>query len=132
MADWSKKVVLIVDDNEVDRILLKGLLKKIGFKSIYEAEDGSVANFKLDNITATHGLIDIVFLDVKMPRIDGKKLLVDLKQNSITRNSKIIMVTGVSDKDGVEEIAILGADDYIVKPAAEEILKAKLEKMFKS
>ncbi|MES2769280.1 MAG: response regulator [Bdellovibrionota bacterium] len=129
MITWNKKVALIVDDNEVDRIVLKQILKKIGIKYIHEAEDGSLALFKRDNIIATDGQIDFIFIDVKMPRVDGKKLLMYLKTNPYTEKSKIIMVSGVNDKYEVEEIVASGANDYIIKPVDAEILRKKLEKL---
>lgn len=130
MISWRDKSALIVDDNQVDRLVLKQILKKIGFREICEAEDGSMANFKLQNVVSMSDQIDVIFLDVKMPRQDGLSLLKDIKSNRLTKKSKIIMVTGVSERHSVEDSMVAGADDYIVKPVDATIVKSKLEKLF--
>lgn len=130
MVSWRDKSALIVDDNQVDRLVLKQILKKMGFREIYEAEDGSMANFKLQNAASMSDAIDVIFLDMMMPRQNGISLLKDIKSNRQTKKSKIIMVTGVSEKHSVEDSLIAGADDYIVKPVDATIVKSKLEKLF--
>lgn len=121
---------IFVDDNSVDRLVLKQILKRMGFRDIYEAEDGSMANFKLQNFASMSNQIDVIFLDVRMPRRDGISVLKDIKADRLTKKSKIIMVTGVSEKDSVEDSMVAGADDYIVKPVDGDVLKTKLEKLF--
>lgn len=130
MVSWRDKSALIVDDNPVDRMVLKQILKKMGFREICEAEDGSMANFKLQNVVSMSDKIDVIFLDVMMPRQNGISLLKDIKTNRLTKKSKIIMVTGVSEKNSVEDSMVAGADDYIVKPIDANIVKSKLEKLF--
>jgi two-component system chemotaxis response regulator CheY len=130
MVSWREKVALIVDDNPVDRMVLKQILKKMGFREIFEAEDGSMANFKLQNMVSMSEKIDVIFLDVMMPRRNGISLLKDIKSDRLTKKSKIIMVTGVSERHSVEDSMVAGADDYIVKPVDATIVKSKLEKLF--
>lgn len=130
MISWRDKTALIVDDNSVDRLVLKQVLKRMGFREICEAEDGAVADFKIQNFVSMSEKIDVIFLDVRMPRRDGISLLKEIRSDRLTKKAKIIMVTGVSEKDSVEDSLLAGADDYIVKPVDPEVLKAKLEKLF--
>lgn len=130
MISWRDMSVLIVDDNPVDRLVLKQILKRMGFREICEAEDGSLADFKIQNFVSMSEHIDLIFLDVRMPRRDGISLLKRIRSNRLAKAAKIIMVTGVSEKDAVEDSFLAGADDYVVKPVDPETIQMKLEKLF--
>ena len=123
---FSKRV-LIVDDNAMDRIYLKGCLKALGFREIQEAEDGSIAQYKIDNSFKVNEPFDLLFIDLKMPRQNGMTLLERLKTHTKTHSLYIIMVTGSADLGDVHEARLKGVNDFIVKPVDPEVLKVKIE-----
>ena len=101
--------VLIVDDDNLMRGLLRGILRSENFQIIGEAKNGLVAlEFIEKNST------DIVFMDVVMPEMDGLEALQTMK----ARHPEIvvIMITGNPSKDNVQESIRGGANGFIIKP----------------
>lgn len=101
--------ILIVDDNDLMRTLLRGILRGENCQVIGEARNGSIA---LDFI-ARHKP-DIVFLDVVMPEMDGLEALQNIKSKH--PEIVVVMITGNPSKENVEESIQGGASGFIIKP----------------
>jgi len=105
--------VLIVDDEEANRKLLKIILKRLGYSfTISEATNGQEAVKKLKK-----NKFDIVFLDVLLPDINGTELI-----PYIDKHSKIVLITALEN----EEIKTIREVDYLQKPINIEKLKSLL------
>jgi len=108
---------LIADDNELNRLVVKILLEKNGFK-IDEAENG---NQVIEKTKSDLDKYSIIWLDIEMPEMDGiqcaKKLRNDLKYDGT-----IIGITGHVDSDSVSACKNAGMDSIIAKPMSEENL----------
>lgn len=100
--------VLVIDDENNIRHLLKNELTAEGFK-VVSAKTGE-EGLSL----ATGQVFDIIFLDIKLPKMSGIEVLRTLKQKS--SRSEIIMITGYGDIGTAVESMKLGARDYITKP----------------
>ncbi|MFA5157173.1 MAG: response regulator [Candidatus Omnitrophota bacterium] len=104
------KKILVVDDNEQNRLLMSDILQYRGYE-IFQAEDGEkgvgmAREFKPD----------LILLDMQMPGIDGFTAVKMLKDDPLTKDIKIIVVTSLAMKGDKEKIIALGVDDYIAKP----------------
>ncbi len=88
--------ILIVDDNDLMRTLLRGILRSENCQVIGEARNGSIA---LDSIARNKP--DIVFLDVVMPEMDGLEALQNIKSKH--PEIVVVMITGNPSKENVEE-----------------------------
>jgi adenylate cyclase len=105
-----KGFVLVVDDEEQNRSLLRDPLEARGYE-IAEAENGMIA---LEQIAKR--LPDVILLDVMMPQMDGFEVCRRLKTDSKTAHIPILMVTALSDrKERLMGIAV-GANDFLNKP----------------
>lgn len=105
----SSPKILIVDDNDLMRTLLRGILRSEDYPTVSEARNGIVA---LDAIAKDKP--DIVFLDVIMPEMDGIETLQNIKEHY--PDIAVIMITGNPSKENVEESIQSGASGFIVKP----------------
>ena len=105
----SSPKILIVDDNDLMRTLLRGILRSEDYPTVTEARNGIVA---LDAIAKDKP--DIVFLDVIMPEMDGIETLQNIKERY--PDIAVIMITGNPSKENVEESIQTGASGFIVKP----------------
>ena len=105
----SSPKILIVDDNDLMRTLLRGILRSEDYPTVSEARNGIVA---LDAIAKDKP--DIVFLDVIMPEMDGIETLQNIKERY--PDIAVIMITGNPRKENVEESIQSGASGFIVKP----------------
>lgn len=119
----EKGKILIADDEAVLRDLLQDILEKEGYQ-VLAAQDGEEAlNYFYETMD-----IDLIILDVLMPKMDGFKVLTEIREHS---NIPIIMLTALCDhKDEIEGLTN-GADDYIAKPFSYEVLLARVNTQFR-
>ena len=120
------KKILIAEDNENNRLLLKDVLQYYGYEVI-EATNGEEAVK-----TARQQKPDLIFMDIQMPVIDGFTAIKILKRSPSTKHIKIIVVTSSAMAGDKEQIIAAGADKYIAKPIntreLPEIVKSILTK----
>lgn len=112
------KKVLIVDDEERIRRLLRMYLERDNFV-VEEAEDGKTAlKMALDND------YDVILLDIMMPEMDGIEVCEEIRKEKMT---PIIMLTAKGEESNRVQGFEAGADDYIVKPFSprEVVLRIK-------
>ena len=117
--------ILIVDDEERMRKLIKDFLKAKGY-GIFEACDGENA---LEVYSKNKEKISLILLDVMMPKLDGWSVLRQIRQE----NSKvpIIMLTTRGEEQDELFGFELGVDEYISKPFSPKILVARIEAILK-
>ncbi len=109
--------VLIVDDDMINRMLLKALLKKNArVSAVIEAENGSDALGK----TRSNENIDIILLDVMMPILNGVEFLKIFRSDMA--NSHIPVVVLTTDDTRKTEVFDNGANDFLRKPIIEKDL----------
>lgn len=116
--------VLIVDDEDRMRKLIKDFLTKKEFK-ILEASDGEEA---LKIFEENSNKINLILLDVMMPKLDGWSVLRQIRQNS---KVPIIMLTARGEEQDELFGFELGVDEYISKPFSPKILVARVEAILK-
>ena len=111
--------VLVVDDEQEVVDFLCNFLNRFKIQSI-KANDGLTA---LDLYEKNKP--DLVFLDIKMPQMDGLTLLKELKKKD--KDAQAIMITGREDKESQDSAKKMGAIDYVVKPLDLEELHKKIQ-----
>ena len=112
--------ILIVDDNDDNRVLLKRRLERRGFK-IMTAENGREA---LDLIRQNR--FDLILLDIMMPIMNGYQVLEELKVDPELHNIPVIIISGIDDIESVARCIELGAEDYLLKPFNKVLLNARI------
>ena len=113
--------VLIVDDIPINISLIKAMIRDLHC-TIFTATNGKEA-LRI----AEENNIDLVFLDIMMPEMDGLEVLVRLRENPKTQDIKIYMISAVCEKEEIERAMALGADNYIVKP----VIASQIRKIIK-
>lgn len=116
--------VLVVDDESRMRKLIRDFLAQKGY-SILEAQDGEEA---LKVFEENKNKIDIILLDVMMPKLDGWSVLRQIRQTSTV---PIIMLTARGEEQDELFGFELGVDEYISKPFSPKILVARVEAIIK-
>lgn len=114
--------ILVVDDDPVYHAWIGEVLRQAGLQ--YElAEDGDAALRRLSEVSEGH--FDLLLLDVRMPRMSGWDLLVELRERG--RELPVIVVSG--EESVAERVRGLrmGADDYVTKKVEPEELLARIE-----
>ena len=116
--------VLVVDDESRMRKLIKDFLAQKGY-SILEAENGEEA---LKVFVENQNQINLILLDVMMPKLDGWSVLRQIRQTS---RIPIIMLTARGEEQDELFGFELGVDEYISKPFSPKILVARVEAILK-
>ena len=110
------QTVLIVDDEQMARTLLRLMLVRAGF-NVYEAEDGFDA---LEKVRKNRP--DIILLDVMMPGMDGFAVCEAVRKDPETIHLPIIMLSAKTDLDSINSGLRAGATTYLTKPISTEDL----------
>ncbi|HBL28569.1 MAG TPA: hypothetical protein DD490_17175 [Acidobacteria bacterium] len=110
--------ILVVDDEPVNRLILGHQLAVAGY-TVKEAVDGFQALESLDGV-------DLVLLDVMMPRMSGYEVCRTLRERFSPRELPVIFVTAKSRPEDREEGFAAGGNDFLTKPVAMEELLARV------
>lgn len=109
------KIVLIIDDDEDDRSLFFDAVREIDpTVKCMSAVNGQDALVQLRSKDLT--LPDYIFLDLNMPRLNGKQCLAELKKDPVLASIPVIIYSTSRRSEDVEETKKLGAENFITKP----------------
>lgn len=115
--------ILVAEDNLNSAKLMKIILNQAGFKVI-SVTNGAEA---LEVLDTKH--IDLILLDIMMPKMDGYELTKQLRQSG--NNIPIIMITGKNQNEDKWEGFIAGADDYLTKPVNETEIVLRIKALLR-
>jgi len=123
----EEETILIVDDQEVNRVSLQCIF---GEKyRILEAENGLEA---LEVLEQEEYNVDIILLDLQMPKMDGAAFLAHKKKTSALSNIPVVIITADDTTEQQVDTMRMGADEYIVKPFIPEIVTRRVENVLDS
>ncbi|RBO82732.1 GGDEF domain-containing response regulator [Marinomonas aquiplantarum] len=120
--------VLIADDTNTDRLLLKLHLAKLGCQVI-EAKNGQEA---VSQYLANLDEIDLILIDVQMPVLNGfeaVKAIREIQQQNQQEWFPVIFLSASGNETDVENGIMAGGDDYLIKPISQKVLAAKMHAM---
>ncbi|MCP4149280.1 MAG: PAS domain S-box protein, partial [bacterium] len=107
---FEKATILIVDDIEYNRALVRGYLNMPSFR-VLEAENGKIAIGM-----AMEFQPDLIIMDMRMPVMDGYEATKYLKSNPQLKHIPIIVLTASAMKEQEREVKAIGSDGYLSKP----------------
>lgn len=121
--DVSELSILIVDDCEPMRKLMRSVLRVMGVKRFAEAADGTEALKMIENFDP-----DIAFIDHFMEPMDGVDLTTKIRagEEGIDPYLPIIMVSGFSDLHRIMAARDVGVSEYLVKPISAKLLYLRI------
>ena len=119
------KRILVVEDDEDSRRILRDLLTTAGFQ-LLEAEDGE------QGIAAAEAQWpDLILMDIQLPIVDGYEATRRIKASPELRSIPIIVVTSQAFSDGEAKARAAGCDDFIAKPYSPRQLLAKVNEQLR-
>ncbi|RAJ19766.1 CheY-like chemotaxis protein [Gelidibacter algens] len=109
----GNKILMIVDDDIDDRFFFRNAIRKYNpsYKCV-EAENGDDALKRLRKVEA---LPDFIFLDLNMPKMDGRECLIELKKDELLKNIPVIIYSSSENIMDKEMTNALGADYFLTK-----------------
>jgi len=132
----SKLIVLVVDDAELNRYVLKNMLKRENI-TIFEAEDGKHALFQLDKIYEDFenyepnldNLKVLIFMDINMPNMDGIESTTEIRRRKLHPEPYIVALTAFSSESERLKCIKCGMNAFISKPITKERVDDLLTRM---
>jgi two-component system chemotaxis response regulator CheY len=101
--------VIVVDDNDTTRAMLRAIMRAEGIDVVGEAKDGASGLTMIRKLSPS-----LVCLDVMMPEVDGIEILTQIKAEM--PDIRVLMITGSTDRETVQAAVQGGANGYLVKP----------------
>ena len=116
----EKPVLLVVDDNEMNRDMLSRRLRRQDYEVVVAADGEEALAMVKDDV------FNLILLDIMMPNLSGYEVLERLKADTTTKHIPVIMISAVDDLDSVVRCIEMGAEDYLFKPFNPVLLKARV------
>ena len=123
-ADFSKLIILVIDDSPFVLRLLQEMLISFGVGKVFQAESADQAFARM-----AVSRPDLIICDWQMHPVDGLAVLRKLRLQSAGSRTPFIMLTGHNSNDDVATAIGEGADSYIVKPFSSATLMSHLLKV---
>jgi len=106
-----KEKILIIDDSELVLVMAKDALEQAGYR-VLTATNGIEAN----RFIFSREKPDLIIMDIMMPMLDGNKKAKLLKENEVSRDIPILLLSSKSEQEMRQLMAEAGADGFILKP----------------
>ena len=126
MNTSTAALCLIVDDDEMLRVLTRAALEAAGFV-VEELPDG-------DNLAEDFRRLrpDVILLDVLMPGLDGFAACAQLRSDPLGAHVPVLMMTGLDDVESINHAYEVGATDFVTKPISFDLLSHRLRYMLRA
>ena len=119
----SSKTILYVEDNELNRRIVRDLLKRTSYR-LLEAPDGETS---LDIVRRARP--DLILMDIQLPRLSGIEVTRTLRSEAITANTPIIAITSFALSGDEQRAKEAGATAYMTKPYSPRDLLALIRSL---
>lgn len=119
-VDTATGRILVVDDTEMNRDVLRRRLERLG-NSVELAEGGRAALRAVEERS-----FDLILLDLLMPGVSGIEVLETLKRHPDHRHTPVIVVSSLDELSGIVRCLEIGAEDYLARPFHPAILEARI------
>ncbi len=119
MKPGNVKILLVEDNPDDVELTLRAFRKHNLANEIIVARDGEEALavlFERDKEGAEHRAVDMVLLDLKLPKVDGLEVLRQVKSNLETQTIPVVVLTSSKEENDLAESYRLGVNSYIRKP----------------
>jgi signal transduction histidine kinase/DNA-binding response OmpR family regulator/PAS domain-containing protein len=112
--DWSGKTILIVDDNDMNQMIIMGILEDTGL-NFDTAENGKAG---VESFVLNHDKYDLILMDVQMPILDGLSATRQLRDLSLPKAQTIpiVAMTANAFNEDKQDCLAAGMNDYLSKP----------------
>lgn len=122
VTDAATEIILIVDDEEMVRTVMKESLKRCGFTCL-TASNGEAALRVMEE-----NQVSLIITDINMPGMDGVELVKRVKENY---SASVFVMTGLIDEYSYENMIELGADDFVTKPVSIKEINLRVRRVIR-
>ena len=120
-ANLLQARILIVDDNQINRVVLKKNVEALGSR-VDAVTSGAKALEILRNAHRTGDPFHVVLLDMQMPGMDGEQTARAIKSDPAVKDVKILILTSMGQRGDAARLEALGCSGYLLKPVKQQLL----------
>lgn len=117
-----QRIVIVEDDSLHADLLMEYMSVLYPSIEVHIASSGFEAGTMIQALNP-----QLIFLDLVMPDVDGFAVCAQLRQNETTKNTPIIVISGLSEPSSIERILAAGANQFLAKPIRLNVLKETIE-----
>ena len=110
--------VIICDDDEDDVFLIKSVMEEIDFSNRVTCLKNGLELLEHLNKHKNEPAIGLILLDLNMPKMDGREVLKEIKNNPAFRRIPVVILTTSSSPQDIDQCYALGANSFITKPSS--------------
>lgn len=118
----KQKKILVVDDSEIVLAMASDALKEVGFEVVT-----ALSAMEADRCIFSGDRPDLIILDVMLPMLDGDKKAKMLKENELTRDIPILLLSSKPENELIRLVKESGADGFIRKPFTSQLMVSRVE-----
>ncbi len=126
-APQVTETILVAEDSAPNRKILTHLLQKLGY-DVIACENGQIAWETLSKPETPE--LAAVISDIMMPAMDGLGLLKEIRDSERWKNTRVLLITAVSDREYIARAKALKVDGYILKPVTFQKVSDRLKQLF--
>lgn len=126
MAAKRKPRILAIDDEETTRLILTAMLSDKGYQVLALGDPEAGIRHALE------GNVDLVILDLMMPKVDGWQVLSRLRGQQVTKNIPVLLLTGDERDESIRKAFSMQRTDYLLKPIDQFHLLHKVSRLISS
>lgn len=123
------KRIMVVDDDAITIKMCDFILKKFNYEVITQNSGIAALDYLRNPANET---VDLIFLDIEMPLLNGFNTLSSIRQSSALKDIPVVFLTATATKETVEEAIRLGVTSYIKKPFKPQELVTKAQEILGS
>ena len=129
VRELQSLLIVLAEDNPDHAELVMDMLEELDLDHTLEhVKNGQdLMNYLLAALQKNRGLPDLILLDLKMPRMDGKAVLRKLQEHSRLQSIPVVVVSTSTNEHEINECYKLGASGYISKPVSTANLDSKIQ-----
>lgn len=113
-----KPFILIAEDDPDDALMLKDAFSEINQTTITFLNNGKLLIEHIQELLPTKKLPNLILIDLNMPVLDGRSVIKELKKHDETKNIPLIVLSTSKNKDDIDSVLALGANEFFTKPAS--------------
>lgn len=127
IAERPEKTILVVDDSSLVRNQVTGLLEGFGYRTVSAPNGAEGMEILLENRD-----VDLVVLDVVMPVMDGRAMLLEIRSREEFGDLPVLVLTAAEHINFISDCTMAGCNDYLIKPVDPRLLYQRVQALIET
>jgi len=118
MTTMLNPLILIAEDDPDDALMLKDAFLEIDQSAITFLNNGKLLIEHIQKLLLAKTIPSLILIDLNMPVLDGRSVIKELRKHEETKNIPLVVLSTSKNKDDIDSVLALGANQFFTKPAS--------------